>query len=114
MSLSLIHLSLRKDKILIRVESVSKHKTLNLHFVDLKIKNVSDASLNLKPLKVEVRQKDKLLFCQVVVDSYSLKKGASTKARLILRLKAKEPKPFTLQVGFQRESNNVLISKSQL
>ena len=102
-------LKLSFNKILICVESVSKHKTLNLHFVDLKIKNVSDASLSLKPLKVEIKQKGKLLLSQVVVDSYSLKKGASTKARVILRLQAKEQKPFTLQVGFLRETRKVRV-----
>ena len=102
-------LTLSFDKILIRVESVSKHKTLNLHFMDLKIKNVSDSSLNLKPLKIKINQKGKLLFSQVVVDSYSLKKGTSTKARVILRLTANEQQSFTLQLSFHQESRKVQI-----
>ena len=55
------------------------------------------------------------IFSQVVVDSYSLKKGASTKAMVILRLQAKEQKPFTLQVDFHQESSKVqIIPKAQL
>ena len=102
----------RFDKFLMTVESVSKHNVLNLYFVDLKIKNVSDSSLSLKPVKIKLIRKNKPLFGQVVIDSYSLKQGEVTKARIILRLEKKSP--FTLKADFRQESKTVLISKKHL
>ena len=100
------------DKFLITVESVSRHNVLNLCFVDLKIKNVSDSSLSLKPVKIKLTRKHKPLLSQVVMDSYSLKQGEGTKARIILRLEKKIP--FTLKVDFHQESKTALISKMHL
>ena len=46
------------------------------------------------------------------MDSYSLKQGEVTKARIILRLEKKIP--FTLKVDFHQESKTALISKTHL
>ena len=106
---------LKFSKILVTVDSISRHKGLDLLIVDLKIQNVSGSSLNLKPLKVELMeltQKDKKegLFHQFVKDLVHLKKGTTTQARIVSRPN-KQSKSFILKMDFQGESRKTLISK---
>lgn len=99
--------------LLISVESVTKHDALNLHFVDLTIKNISNSKLNIKPIKIKLtRTGMPLPQQQLVIDSEALKKDEDTKARVILRLK--EQKSFSLRVRFQNKTAKTIISRNRL